>query len=957
MSSLTYPTPEESLNLFNRRDFLKYMGASTALLSLEGCRNKLPPENLVPYAHAPEDRILGRPQSFATSFPLADFTQGLLVTSHEGLPTKIEGNPHHPSSLGATSSFAQAAILELYDPQRLTQTQKNKEPSSLEEFKSYFSALMTQHESEEGAGLCFLTERLTSPSLWNALERFQKKYPKAEWITWDPINRDHFYKASELTFGEPLEIEYDFRRAEVILSLDHDFLATELEAVVKARHYIESRAKLFVVEPSLTITGGKADQRWALAPSEMEQLISALEVQFHLSQGPLTRASFAGHTPSALTQLAQKLSVQLKKISGRSLILLGTHYPAALQARVQRLNAQLSFSNHFGSDHEGSYQDLNPLLSFRKPIHTSHLDVQKQLSILIQKMKMGQIHTLIIDGGNPALNAPSDFEFQKMFAKVSQKIHLSHYANETSADCDWVIPKSHFLESWSDAITPNGVSSILQPLLHPLYESLTLSDLLHQFTAPSQTVVKDFWMPSLKQESAWHQALKEGVIPNARPPLLHPSLRAHSQSTESVLPRPASQGFELILRPAPTIWDGRFAENAWLQELPMPFTYLTWDNAVLISAHAAHELGVQDEDVVELKTATGNIKAPVLIMAGLPEKTLTLHLGYGRTHTTSLSDGAGVNAYPLRSSQNLFSIPLLSIQKVAGQVRLARTQSQKAEVRPDLFRENFKDNKVEVNEDLDIGRAFPTEAVGADLKSKDYQWAMSLNLESCIGCQACVVACQAENNIPVVGKQQVLKGRVMHWIRIDRYQPPPVQPTEFQSQETPRPQPITCMHCEKAPCEVVCPVGATNHSSEGLNQMVYNRCVGTRYCSNNCPYKVRRFNFYKYTDDKSETLKMQRNPDVTVRSRGVMEKCTYCIQRITAARIQSEKEDRLIKDGEIRTACEAVCPTQAIVFGNLKDPESRVSRLQKDPRTYGLLTELGTRPRTTYISSQRREKA
>jgi molybdopterin-containing oxidoreductase family iron-sulfur binding subunit len=924
---------------FDRRDFLKLAGISIAALSLESCRNRLPLSTIVPLAHTPKDRVLGQAQSFATSFPMPDFAQGVLATSYEGRPTKLEGNAHHSASLGSTSAFAQASILDLYDPYRLEQVRLRRQTSSLFELKREMQKWAAKFRNQSGQGLALLFERSNSPSLHAELTELEKMMPKALIGFWDPIHRDQFYEGTKLAFAQYLDVVYDFSRAESVISIDFDFLGSEPNSVRHARDYYSNSSdlagkRLYVFETSLSLTGAKADHHWPVDFTEVDLIVNELEKI-------ILGSPSAPAIPSRFNSIAKIIAAEVEGHRGRSLILIGSHHSSQLQARVHRLNVHL--------------QNIGKTVHYSDSPDTRQCRMADSLKQVAEGCEHGLVDTLIIVGGNPVFSGPRDFDLENRFKKARTRVHFTRSENETTAICDWAVPLHHYLESWSDVALADGSVSLLQPLIAPLVQSLSPLELLNTLkNRPEKSdydTVLDHWRKNLASdfEEKWRKGVELGVlIPSPQNKTLAPNLQNIISIEHSS--RPDIKTW-LALRPDPTIWDGQFGENAWLQELPKPFTNLTWDNALLVSPLLANELNLRDQDVVEVKTEGSRaISIPILVVKGLPDKTVTLHLGYGRTESSPVCRGVGVNAYPLRSSRDPSFVPITSITRTGKTATLARATPSDLEVRNDIYKElvvGRSDLKhIAAKEpDLDIGRGLPTEAEAPDLKSEYYQWGMAIDLASCIGCSACVVACQAENNIPVVGREQVLNGRIMHWIRIDRY---PRSQTQISA-----PQPITCMHCEKAPCEVVCPVQATNHSSEGLNQMVYNRCVGTRYCSNNCPYKVRRFNFYKFADDQHETLKMQRNPEVSVRSRGVMEKCTYCVQRIQNVRIDCEKQNREIVDGEIRTACEAVCPTQAIVFGNILDSKSRVYQLRESARSYGLLTNLGIRPRTTYLQALR----
>ncbi|MFY9549985.1 MAG: 4Fe-4S dicluster domain-containing protein, partial [Thermoanaerobaculia bacterium] len=575
------------------------------------------------------------------------------------------------------------------------------------------------------------------------------------------------------------------------------------------------------------------------------------------------------------------------------------------------------------------------------------------LAALASDMKAGRVSTLVIVGGNPVFDAPADVAFADAMQKVGLRIHLGLYDDETSRLCHWHVPEAHPLESWSDARSLDGTVTILQPLIAPLFAGKTAHELVAAFSdqpeKSAHDIVKESWrgkLPGADFDAAWRKALHDGLVEGSAFPAKPVTMRAGvPPGTRN---QKAETGLTLLFRPDPTVWDGSYANNGWLQELAKPLTKLTWEGAALIAPVTAQKLGVTTEDVVELSIAGRKIEAPVWVMPGQAEDCVTVHFGNGRTRGGKVANGKGFDAYLLRASGGLWATRGLEVKKTLRRATLATTQHHwsmdgRDPVRAVSAAAYRRDPEVVAK--MGPEPPGPRETLYPKLPTGGYAWGLSIDLSACVGCNACVIACQSENNIPVVGKDQVARGRAMQWIRIDRY-----YKGDLDNPETLH-QPLTCMHCENAPCEVVCPVNATVHSAEGLNQMVYNRCVGTRYCSNNCPYKVRRFNFFLYSDFKTEITKMVRNPEVTVRSRGVMEKCSYCVQRINRARYAAEKENRPIRDGEIATACQQACPAQAITFGNIQDPESAVSKLRAEKRTYGVLAELGTRPRTTYLAS------
>ena len=924
----------------SRRKFLQLMGASLALGGLGGCM-KQPDEKIVPYVKSPEIVVPGEPLYFATAITLGGYATGVIATSHMGRPTKLEGNPEHPASLGATDIFTQASILTLYDPDR-SQVVTNRETIST--WSNFLAAL-----ERKGDRIRFLTGTVTSPTLGSQLRAFLRQYPEARWHQYEPVNRDAVRKGSLLAFGEHLHTQYRLEAADVIVSLDGDFLVAGPGNLRYAREFADRRtlvggkremSRLYVVESSPTVTGSSADHRLGLRAPEVGRFARALARLLDVPGAGQQQPAQQGGDDRWMNALADDLRAH----RGRSIILTGPQQPPEVHAIVHGMNDALG--------------NVGKTLFYTDPVECEPVDETDSLTQLVNDMEAGAVDTLVILGGNPVYDAPADLSFGDRLSRVGLSIRLGMYEDETSALCDWHIPEAHSLESWGDALAFDGTATIIQPLIAPLYDGKSSHELIEQLMGHSAVkahdVVRNYWKERTRSddfEAFWNKCLNDGMIAGTALPSKNVALR---MSPEVWVPPAADGGhapggtdeLEANFRPDPTLWDGRFANNGWLQELPKPLTRLTWDNAALIGPGTAARLGLEDRDLVELHWRDRSVKAPVLTLRGQPEGAVTIHLGYGRTRAGKVGSHAGFNAYAIRSSDSPWSAGGLVIRKTGEHYPLAITQEHhtmegRNQVRSAALEEYKKDPSFAEHIEPPPGSGqslYPAHTYDG------YAWGMSIDLNSCIGCNACVIACQAENNIPIVGKEQVQNSREMHWIRIDTY-------LEGET-ENPRVdfQPVPCMHCENAPCELVCPVGATVHDSEGLNVMVYNRCIGTRYCSNNCPYKVRRFNFYQFADNDSPTLKMLRNPDVTVRSRGVMEKCTYCLQRISAARIKAEEQGRPIHDGEVVTACQAACPTKAIVFGDINDPHSVVASRKSEPREYSLLGELNTKPRTTYLA-------
>ncbi|MBZ5545873.1 MAG: TAT-variant-translocated molybdopterin oxidoreductase, partial [Acidobacteriia bacterium] len=954
--------PAKEPGAMNRRDALKLMAASAALAGLTAC-TKLPPEKIVPYSQQPpEEFIPGKPLFYATAMTLGGVATGLLVESHMGRPTKVEGNPSHPGSLGAADAFAQASVLTLYDPDR---SQAVVSIGRISDWSAFLVA-MEQHRArlaaQKGAGLRILTETVTSPTLASQIRSLLSQFPAARWHQYEPVSRDAAREGARLAFGESVNTVYRLDQADVVVALDSDFLCSGPGSLHYARDFADRRRmpdekaamnRLYAVESTPSNTGAMADHRLRLHAVQIEAfaraLASALGVQ----------SVSAGRESGIPSDWIPALARDLEKHRGASIVIAGDQQTPVVHALAHAMNQLLG--------------NVGRTVIYTDPLEAEPVIERESLRALVDDMRAGRVDTLVVLGGNPLYDAPADLQFGESFLKVGTRIHLGLYYDETANFCHWHIPETHYLESWSDARAYDGTVSIIQPLIAPLYNGRSahelLSVLLGRPGETAHTSVKEYWRaqhPGADFEAFWQTSLHDGVVADSALPAKKVSLKADFAAiVSSSAPSARGQGrLEIIFRPDPTVWDGRFANNGWLQELPKPFTKLTWDNAALVSVATAQRLGLSSEEVIKLRYRGKEVSAPVWVMPGHPDEAVTLHLGYGRDRAGRVGSGIGFNAFALRHSDRPWFDSGLEIEKTGDRYILARTQhhsiieSSGQKPKEEESVEAFRRDVIRVGtlEEYRHKREFaqdPEEYTSKALslypgfKDEGYAWGMSVDLNSCIGCNACVVACKSENNSPVVGKTEVHVGREMDWIRIDTYYRGDLENPEAYN------QPVFCMHCENAPCEGVCPVGATVHSPEGLNEMIYNRCVGTRYCSNNCPYKVRRFNFRLYSDWTTPSLFGLRNPNVTVRSRGVMEKCTYCVQRINAVKIRAEEEDREVRDGEIQTACQQSCPAQAIVFGNINDPKSRVSKLKAQNRTYGMLRELNTRPRTTYLARLR----
>jgi molybdopterin-containing oxidoreductase family iron-sulfur binding subunit len=950
-SSVTRPplrTPDLPGGPISRRRFLHLMGAA---LALAGAACAAPREKTVPYVRQPEQISPGTPLYYASAAVLGGYGEGVLVESHEGRPTKIEGNPNHPDSVGASSIFAQASVLGLYDPDRAQVVTSGGRTRTWESFLSELRRALAQQAATQGAGLRILTETITSPTLTAQIQDLLTRYPQAAWHQHDPLARDNSRAGALLAFGQPAESRYHFENADVVLGLDTDALDWA-PGHTRYRHDLgqrrrpeQSLSRVYAVESAPSIFGALADHRLPLRSQDVEAYARALAVALGVDVGA-DRGSVPDGVPAGWLDA---VAADLQARSGRGLVVVGEVQPPIVHAIAHAINAALG--------------NVGSTVEYTAPIASASPTADPSLGALLQEMSAGQVQLLLILGGNPVYTAPADAAFADALAQVPFSVRLGLYDDETSMHCTWQIPEAHPLEAWGDVRGYDGTVSIVQPLIAPLYGGRSAHELLAGLSdTPERSgheTVQSAWQAQRPADFArfWQQALHDGVIADTAVPPLTVSPRPDWSAAPTPSPAPASenggQGLEVVFRPDPTIHDGRFANNAWLQELPKPMTMLTWDNVVSIGPDTAQRLGLADGDVASLQVQGRSLHGPVLIVPGYAEGSVGVTFGYGRQRGAGTATGAGYNAYALRTGPARWIGRGAALANTGEQYSLAITKTHHTMEGRDIARVQPLDEYQQTA----AGARGPREAESAQLfpayEYPGYAWGMAIDLGSCIGCQVCVIACQSENNIPSVGKDQVLKGREMHWLRVDTY----LDGTGEEQAANPGGrrvhQPVPCMQCENAPCELVCPVGATAHSDEGLNDMVYNRCVGTRYCSNNCPYKVRRFNFLEFADFETESLKGLRNPEVTVRSRGVMEKCTYCVQRITKARIAAEKENRPIRDGEILTACQAVCPTDAIVFGNINDPSSRVAQLKASTRNYALLAELGTRPRTTYLSAVR----
>ncbi len=1048
-----FPAFASELSDPSRRNFLRVMGASLALAgaaTLPGCRR--PEHHIMPYGRQPEDVIPGTPLYYATAMPLpGGGAEGLLVESHVGRPTKLEGNPLHPVNQGRSSAWAQASVLNLYDPDRLKRPTKMGEgervDSSWREFESFVGPHFAQFDQNRGAGLVFLVEKTSSPSRDRMRDQIMQRWPQAQWLPYEAIDNEAAREGASIAFGSPMTAQYDLAKAKVIVSIDDDFLGGEGATLPNSRGFAAGRrvtsthgdgsemSRIYAIESTMTLVGGSSDHRLRLKPSGVQSYVVALgkaiiERVGGAGYGPVTRAMSDRQDDTALAGLDHEwidaVADDLLAHRGECVVTVGPTQPAAVHAIVHAMNTALGAN--------GATVRMQPI--GEDCAASSVASIQR----LAQLINSGRIDTLVVLGANPVYNAPAELGLHQLWSRIPTSITLNVDDDETGAMSTWQLNGAHYLESWGDVTAQDGTLSVVQPMIAPLFEGRSsiefLSLLLGNDHPDGFEIVRATWrasapgMQSLADsafEKRWNRALHNGFLEGTTSSGTSPNLNsgAVAQAITSLTPA-SSSGIEVIFMQDRTIGDGRWANNGWMQELPDPITKVAWDNPALMSAGLAKELGVVDGDIIEISVGGRSMQIPVFREPGMAPGTVTLTLGGGRERAGLLGTGIGFNTYLLRTTGAMRYATGATVTKIGGGHHVPCVQNHWAMEGRAILREfdvqawraegdTVIDGKDSYGNPRDLKFA---ERVGAlahtpEVKSmyKDPhpyttspQWGMSIDLSTCSGCGACTVACQAENNIPVVGKYEVLKGREMHWIRVDRYfaSDDPAHPDKFSldfgdagpytggrsSDDVEMVvQPVACVHCEAAPCETVCPVNATVHGPEGTNNMAYNRCIGTRYCLNNCPYKVRRFNFFDYATKRlngsyvgeellggvvknsqlipprlrekigegdGQVQTMQYNPDVTVRERGVMEKCTYCIQRINASRVETKLLGLdNIPDGFFQVACQQACPTESIVFGDIEDPLSKVRALRDDARSYLLLGYLNTRPRTTYMARLR----
>jgi molybdopterin-containing oxidoreductase family iron-sulfur binding subunit len=947
---------QEWVDPVSRRGFMKLMGASLALAGMAGC-TKQPDEPIYPYIKAPEDLILGKPNYFATAMPMPTGAVPLLVKSDQYRPIKIDGNPEHPYNQGSSDVFSQGALLDLYDPDRSQHVTYRGENREWAEFAQEFRIKVA--ETKDGTGIYFLSSTITSPTLARQWGEVKKAYPKATLVQYDPA-------IAGTSLEKGVNVQYSLAEADVIVSLDADFLSGAgfpgfhklVREYADRRKSPEKLNRLYSIESTPTTTGMKAEHRLGLRASE----IPAFTAELAKAVGVVGVDAPAYNWTDEQKKYLAAVAKDLKAHAGKSVVIPGLYQDTSVANFAVVINRVL------GNGSNTLSYPMPPV-----PVLPAEASPDSDFKTLVADLNAGKVEWLVILTGNPIYSAPADLEFTSAFQKAKTVAHLGSHYDETGHEAHWHIPAAHFLESWSDARAYDGTVSVVQPMIDPLYGGKSAHDvlqlLLNEPGLSAYEAVRETWKPVVKGdfETGWRKALHQGWIDGTAYPV------APTKTIESLgsAPAPSSKdSLEIIFRPDPNIYDGRWSNVGWLQELPKPVTNLSWDNAALVSGATLTKLGLEEQDTVELSVQGRKVNAPVIVAPGHPDNSVTVYFGYGRSFAGRVGSGAGFNAYLIRTADAPF-YTTGSIKKLEGKWGVAVTKSHFQDHRAKAFGgQGNGNNSLEANEAINergiiryatldeykVNPGFANEGPGREKTDKsvtlfpnwEYKenaWGMSIDMNSCTGCNACIVSCYAENNIPVVGKQQVRIGRNMQWLRIDTY---------FEGDlAAPRAhfQPMACQHCENAPCEQVCPVGATVHTPEGLNAMIYNRCVGTRYCSNNCPYKVRRYNFLLFSDFETESLKLMRNPDVSVRSRGVMEKCSYCVQRISAAKIEADKENRPVHDGEIVTACQQACPASAISFGNINDKQSKVTKLQDDERSYQVLADLNTRPRTKYVAA------
>lgn len=946
----------------SRRRWLQLMGASLAMAGISGCWQK---DTLAPFAARPENRIPGIPQKFATAYETGGSVRPLIVTSYDGRPIKVEGHVDHPASLGGTDAFTQATILNLYDPDRSQDVLEfeggKKHVRTWDDFQETVKGIFDSEQASSGKGVRVIAERSSSPSRHRLTELFLKRFPEAKWYEHESVSRENERAGSVLAFGEELRPVYDLAKADVILALDSDLFDFHPSSVSSIRAWSTRRVpeagpmnRLYAVESQYSALGTAADHRLPMRSSDIGAFLGRIESAIKATSESSEKKHDHAAKEDRDDQYVRIIASDLIAHPGRSVVVVGPTQPAAVHAAAYRINQTL--------------KNIGQTISFVREIPSLAVKSNDPLADLAAEMDKGGVTTLVILGGNPAYESAA---FAAALPKVKSRVRLSTYVDETSLLSTWHLPRAHQFESWGDGYSYDGILTLRQPLvkLEPIRGSHSDEEVLALLSNAEKTageeIVRETWKSSLTSgdfETAWRKLVHDGFSIEKRLASVTPTLQAIA---EQPVEAPAS-GLEVVFAPGSSTYDGRYANNGWLQETPAVLTKITWQNAAILAPSTAKELKVKTGDLVKVALRDQSVELPVYVLPGQAPNSIGLALGYGRTAAGhvggDVANGVapvGVNVSVLRARGTTTIDSGAKITPTGGKMTLATTQDHHAidtvgmkEIAGRIGELVREGTEKQFAEHPDFAQHMthhpPLESLWKERSSEGHAWGMSIDLSRCIGCNACLVACQSENNVPIVGPVQVSKGREMHWIRVDRY---------FAGDEdNPQvvTQPVTCHHCENAPCEQVCPVAATVHSPEGLNDMAYNRCVGTRYCGNNCPYKVRRFNFLDFTSHLSkaneELARLVINPEVTVRSRGVMEKCTFCVQRIQNVKIQTKNNQEAIADGSIQTACQQACPAGAINFGDLMNKDSEVAKSHANPRSYAMLAELNVKPRTKYLA-------
>ncbi len=946
-----FPGGAELLDGASRRNVLKLMAASFGLAGLAACRR--PEGKIVPLSRGVEDLIPGKSYYYNTVFTQGGSAVGLTVEAHDGRPTKIEGNRNHPQSLGASNGYAQASVLNIYDPDRSAEVLKGGQVSSWAEWDQFASQKFTAGSLGRGAGLRIVSESVVSPSLSEVRKSLLAKYPEAKWVEYEPFSNENAIAGTRLVFGQPLQAHYHYDKADVVLSLDADFLGIDSGSPLSTKKFSKKRRsakpedeinRLYVVESQFSVTGAMADHRIRSKASDIDSFASALAREL----GILSELNVLG-SADKVQKILMALVRDLKKNAGKSVVIAGPRQSARVHALALMINQALG--------------NIGTTVTFTQPLASPEA---KAFADLVGELNAGSVDTLVVLGSNPVFTAPVSLKFSDALKRAKTVVHLGAEKDETAVLSSWHLPLASYLESWGDARSVDGTVSIQQPLILPLNNGRSALELTAQIAGykdqKGYEIVRNYWTsqwPAAEQEARFRKALHDGVLAGTA----FAEVKVSADPKRVALPAATAKStqVEVVFVPSWSVYDGRYTNNAWLQEAPDPMTKLVWDNAALISKATADKLKVVDGQILKITVGGQSLEIAAMVQPGQADDSITIAAGFGRKQIGRVGQGTGFNAFEIRVSGDAIQFAS-DVSNTGKTYQLVTTQEFHSMTEPKLMDAIEPKTRPIVREaTVEEYRHHPDFAphmvhapddsiYGWFDYSEGNQWGMTIDLNSCIGCNACIIACQSENNVPVIGKEEVSYGRSMHWIRLDRYYTGDAEDPQAVI------QPLSCQQCEAAPCESVCPVAATTHTPEGLNDMTYNRCVGTRYCANNCPYKVRRFNFLNYHKEMVDIEKMVSNPNVSVRMRGVMEKCTYCVQRIQEAKIKAKVEGRrgeLLKDGDITTACQQVCAADAIVFGNINDPESRVSQEKKQPRNYALLAEVNTRPRTTYLAKLR----